>query len=38
MGIAMFLFLLEAIKWPKEVPISLGWLGMFFAVLAVLVR
>lgn len=35
--IALVLLLGAAIGWPKETPVSLGWLGLFFYVLAALV-
>lgn len=34
--VALILFLLAAINWPQS-PVGLGWLGLFFVTLAVLV-
>lgn len=35
--IALILFLMAAIGWPNPSPVALGWLGLFFYVLAQLV-
>jgi hypothetical protein len=37
MIVALICFLLAAIGRPATAPISLGWLGLFFYVLAILV-
>ena len=34
--VALILFLLAAINWPQS-PVGLGWLGLFFVTLAVLI-
>lgn len=34
--VALILFLLATINWPA-IPVNLGWLGMFFFVLAQLI-
>jgi hypothetical protein len=37
MVVALILLLLAAINFPASSPISLGWLGMFFWLLAIVI-
>lgn len=36
--IALVCWLLAAINWPQPMPINLGWLGMFFFGLSMVVK
>ena len=37
LAISLILLLMAAINWPNPSPVALGWLGLFFFVLAQLV-
>ena len=37
LAISLILLLMAAINWPNPSPVALGWLGLFFYVLAQLV-
>lgn len=36
--IAVILWFLEAVRFPKTTPVTLGWLGMFFFGLSLLIK